>query len=64
MVKRARRGDEEVVMLVRWESEEAWKNWEKSPEHFRKLIYNNSVRGGPCASETAVIVESGKGVVG
>lgn len=33
LVKKVRRGDEEVVMLIRWESEEAWKNWEKSPEH-------------------------------
>lgn len=33
LVKKVRRGDEEVVMMVRWESEEAWKNWEKSPEH-------------------------------
>lgn len=33
LVKKARRGDEEVVMIIRWESEEAWKAWEKSPEH-------------------------------
>ncbi|GEK30838.1 antibiotic biosynthesis monooxygenase [Kurthia zopfii] len=31
--KKVRRGEEEVIMLVRWESEEAWKAWEKSPEH-------------------------------
>ncbi|TWT24683.1 antibiotic biosynthesis monooxygenase [Planomicrobium sp. CPCC 101110] len=31
--KNVRRGDEEVVVYVRWESEEAWKNWEKNPEH-------------------------------
>ncbi|MGE7022668.1 antibiotic biosynthesis monooxygenase family protein [Solibacillus cecembensis] len=31
--KKVRRGEDEVVMIVRWESEEAWKNWEKSPEH-------------------------------
>lgn len=24
---------EEVVVLIRWESEEAWKTWEKSPAH-------------------------------
>ena len=24
---------QEVVIIVRWESVEAWKNWEKSPEH-------------------------------
>lgn len=33
LVKKVRRGDEEVMVIVRWESEEAWKNWEKSPEH-------------------------------
>ncbi|MFC6333370.1 antibiotic biosynthesis monooxygenase family protein [Paenibacillus septentrionalis] len=33
LVKKTRRGDEEVIMMVRWESEEAWKAWEKSPEH-------------------------------
>lgn len=31
--KNARRGDEEVIVYVRWESESDWKNWEKSPEH-------------------------------
>ncbi|MFD0717566.1 antibiotic biosynthesis monooxygenase family protein [Paenibacillus sp. GCM10027626] len=35
MVKKGRRNDEEeqVVVMVRWESEEAWKRWEKSPAH-------------------------------
>lgn len=33
MVKKVRRGDEEVVVLVRWESEDHWKQWEKSEEH-------------------------------
>jgi len=33
LVKKVCRGDEEVLIMVRWESEEAWKNWEKSPEH-------------------------------
>jgi heme oxygenase (staphylobilin-producing) len=33
MVKQVRKGDEEVVVLIRWESEQDWKNWEKSPEH-------------------------------
>ena len=31
--KNARRGEEEIVMIVRWESEAAWKAWETSPEH-------------------------------
>ena len=29
LVKNVRRGEEEVVMIIRWESEEAWKAWEK-----------------------------------
>lgn len=35
MVKKARKNEEqeEVVVLVRWKSEEAWKTWEKSPAH-------------------------------
>lgn len=33
LVKKTRRGDEDVIVLIKWESEEAWKNWEKSPEH-------------------------------
>lgn len=31
--KNVRRGDEEVILYVRWESEGDWKNWEKHPEH-------------------------------
>lgn len=33
LVKKVRRGDEEVLIMIRWESEEAWKAWEKHPEH-------------------------------
>ncbi|MDM5155317.1 antibiotic biosynthesis monooxygenase [Bacillus sp. DX1.1] len=33
LVKKVRRGDEEVIVMIRWESEEAWKNWETSEEH-------------------------------
>lgn len=35
MVKRARHGEEQVVVMVRWESEEAWKGWEKSDVHIQ-----------------------------
>lgn len=35
MVKRARHGEEQVVVMVRWESEEAWKEWEKSDVHIQ-----------------------------
>lgn len=33
MVSRKNKESEEVVAMIRWESEEAWKNWEKSPAH-------------------------------
>ncbi|NNV06139.1 antibiotic biosynthesis monooxygenase [Geobacillus sp. C56-T2] len=33
LVKKTRRGDEEVVLLITWESEEHWKKWEKSDAH-------------------------------
>lgn len=33
LVKKITRGDEQVIMMVRWESEEALKAWKKSPEH-------------------------------
>lgn len=33
MVKKVRRGDEEVLVQIRWESEEYWKQWEKSDAH-------------------------------
>ncbi len=37
MVKKAKRQDEheEVVVMVRWRSEEDWKNWEKSDAHIQ-----------------------------
>jgi heme oxygenase (staphylobilin-producing) len=35
MVNRRAKEHEEVVVMIRWESEEAWKNWEKSPEHIQ-----------------------------
>jgi len=33
MVNRKSGNTEEVIVLIRWASEAAWKNWEKSPEH-------------------------------
>ncbi|GGN90977.1 antibiotic biosynthesis monooxygenase family protein [Saccharibacillus kuerlensis] len=35
LVKEVRRGEEEVVVQIRWESKEAWKNWEKSDAHIQ-----------------------------
>ncbi|MNI48174.1 Heme-degrading monooxygenase HmoA [compost metagenome] len=33
MVNRKSKETEEIVVMIRWESEEAWKNWEKHPIH-------------------------------
>ncbi|MCU6708273.1 antibiotic biosynthesis monooxygenase [Paenibacillus sp. J5C_2022] len=33
MVNKRNKDSEEVVAMIRWESEEAWKNWEKDPVH-------------------------------
>ncbi|PLT28865.1 antibiotic biosynthesis monooxygenase family protein [Peribacillus deserti] len=33
LVKKVRCGDEKVIVLIRWESEEHWKQWEKSDAH-------------------------------
>ncbi|MDF2926088.1 MAG: antibiotic biosynthesis monooxygenase [Paenibacillaceae bacterium] len=33
LVKRTRKGDEEIAVIIRWESEEAWKGWERSEPH-------------------------------
>ncbi|WP_426450076.1 antibiotic biosynthesis monooxygenase [Paenibacillus sp. S-38] len=36
MVNRSKKEDtEEVVAMIRWESVDAWKNWEKSPAHIQ-----------------------------
>ncbi|MGG1441024.1 antibiotic biosynthesis monooxygenase [Brevibacillus laterosporus] len=45
LVKRTRKGhDEEVIVLIRWESEEAWKRWETSETH---LEGHRQSRGKP-----------------
>lgn len=33
MVNKRGKESEEVVAMIRWQSEEAWKNWEKDPVH-------------------------------
>ncbi|PZD96428.1 antibiotic biosynthesis monooxygenase [Paenibacillus sambharensis] len=35
MVNRSSKEQEEVLVMIRWESEEAWKNWEKSDAHIQ-----------------------------
>ncbi|MCP1305645.1 antibiotic biosynthesis monooxygenase family protein [Paenibacillus tyrfis] len=44
LVKKARKGDEEVIVMIRWESEEAWKKWETSEVH---LEGHRQARGKP-----------------
>lgn len=31
--QKARRGEEQVLVIIRWESEDHWKQWEKSDAH-------------------------------
>jgi len=45
--KRQRKGNEEVLVMIRWESEEAWKAWEKSEAH---LAGHRANRGKPAPS--------------
>ncbi|CAM3896836.1 antibiotic biosynthesis monooxygenase family protein [Mesobacillus thioparans] len=33
LVKKSRRGEEEVLVMIRWQTEQDWKNWEKHPDH-------------------------------
>ncbi|TYP69408.1 antibiotic biosynthesis monooxygenase [Paenibacillus methanolicus] len=35
MVNKRAKDQEEVLVMIRWESEEAWKNWEKSDVHIQ-----------------------------
>lgn len=35
LVKKRSKENEEVMVIIRWESEEAWKNWEKSDVHIQ-----------------------------
>ncbi|WP_438351739.1 antibiotic biosynthesis monooxygenase [Paenibacillus sp. FA6] len=35
LVKKRSKENEEVMVMIRWESEEAWKNWEKSDVHIQ-----------------------------
>ena len=44
MVKKVRRGEEEVIVMIRWESEDYWKQWEKSDVH---IAGHKAKRGQP-----------------
>ncbi len=54
--KKQRRGDEEVVIMIRWESESDWKAWETSDIH---LAGHREKRGKPSPS---YIIESSQDV--
>lgn len=43
MVSKRNKESEEVIAMIRWESEEAWKNWEKDPVH---IAGHRERRGG------------------
>ena len=60
LVKKTRRGDEEVIVLIRWETEEAWKAWEKSPEHIAGHKAKIKEHGGkPPKPEFVISMEHG-----
>ncbi|MBQ0137685.1 MAG: antibiotic biosynthesis monooxygenase [Kurthia sp.] len=59
LVKKTRRGEEEVVVLIRWESEEAWKAWEKSPEHIAGHKKKIAEHGGKPPKPDYVISSEG-----
>jgi heme oxygenase (staphylobilin-producing) len=44
LVKKSRKGEEEVIVMIRWESVEAWKKWELSEAH---LEGHRQARGKP-----------------
>ncbi|WP_128895919.1 antibiotic biosynthesis monooxygenase family protein [Longirhabdus pacifica] len=50
--KKQRRGNEEVIIMIRWESESDWKAWETSDVH---LAGHRASRGKPSPS---FIIES------
>lgn len=44
LVKESRKGNDEVIVLIRWESEFHWKQWEKSEVH---INMHRQSRGKP-----------------
>ncbi|PAD18228.1 antibiotic biosynthesis monooxygenase family protein [Shouchella clausii] len=44
MKQKPRKGQEEILVLIRWDSEESWKAWEKSDAH---LAGHRANRGKP-----------------
>lgn len=54
MVNKRSKEQEEVVVMIRWESEEAWKNWEKSPEHIQGHRDNRGKQPPPYVRSSTV----------
>lgn len=61
LVKKTRRGEEEVIVLIRWESEEAWKAWEKSPDHIAGHKKQIAEHGGKPPQPDYIISRDGGG---
>lgn len=53
MVKKVRRGEEEVIVMIRWESEAYWKQWEKSDAH----IAGHKAKRGQAAPDYVISSE-------
>ncbi len=56
MKQKARRGEEEVVVIIRWESEAHWKQWEKSDAH----IAGHKAKRGEAKPEYLISSEAGR----
>lgn len=55
LVKRSRKDEEEVIVMIRWESEEDWMAWEKSDIH---LAGHRESRGKPKPDYILSVVQS------
>ena len=56
MASKARRGEQEVAILIRWESEDHWKQWEKSDAH----IASHAAKKGKPAPEHIISQEGSR----
>lgn len=56
MKQKAKRGEEEIVVMMRWELEAHWKQWEQSDAH----IAGHKAKQGQPKPEYIISVESGR----
>lgn len=56
MQQKARNGEEEVVLIIRWESEDHWKQWERSDAH----LAGHKAKAGQPKPEYIIRQEGGK----